>query len=214
MLWSILLFSHPVIPDSLQHCGLQQARTPNSRVCPSSCSLQQWCGPAISSSDALFYFCPQSSVVSETFPMSRLFTSDDQNTGALASASVLPMSEYSGLISFKMDWLTSLLYKGLSGVFSSTTVQRHLFIWRSAFFMVQVSQPYMTTEKTIALTIWTSIDRVMSLLFDTLSRFVIAFLPRSNCLLISWLQSPFTVILEPRRRSLSLLPPFPLLFAL
>ena len=97
----------------------------NSRVCPSSCSLQQWCCPAISSSDALFYFCPQSSVVSETFPMSWLFTSDDQNTGALALASVLPMSEYSGLISFKMDWLTSLLYKGLSGVFSSTTVQRH-----------------------------------------------------------------------------------------
>ena len=76
------------------------------------------------SSDA-FSFCPQSFPASGTFPMSRLFTSDDQNTGALASASVLPMSEYSGLITFKMDWLTSLLYKGLSGVFSSTTVQRH-----------------------------------------------------------------------------------------
>ena len=73
-------------------------------------------------------------------------------------------------------------------------------LWRYAFFMVQLSQLYVTTGKTIALTIWTFVSRVMSLLFNTLSRFVIAFLPRSNHLLISWLQSPSTVILEPKRR--------------
>ena len=117
-------------------------------------------------------------------------------------------------VDFPYDWLVwSPCYPRDSQESSPAQFEGIRFLV-SAFFMVQVSQPYMTTEKTIALTIWTSIDRVMSLLFDTLSRFVIAFLPRSNCLLISWLQSPFTVILEPRRRSLSLLPPFPLLFAL
>ena len=117
MLWSILLlFSHPVIPDSLQPCGLQHARTPclspSPRVCPSSCLLHQWCCPGISSSDTLFYFCPQSSPVSGTFPMSWLFASDEQNTGASASASVLPMSEYSGLIPFKIDWFDLLSVQG------------------------------------------------------------------------------------------------------
>ena len=95
----------------------------------------------------------------------------------------------------RLTGLISLLSKGLSGVFSSTTV------WRcSAFFTVQLSQPYVTTGKTIALTIRTSVGRVMSLLCNTLSRFVIAFLPRSNRLLISWLQSPSAVILEPKKR--------------
>ena len=131
--------------------------------------------------------------------MSHLFASDDQNTGDSASASV-PSSEYSGWSPLGLTGLIPLLSKGLSGVFSSTTVQRHLFIWHSGFFMVQVSQPYMTTGKTIALTIQTSVGRVMSLLFNTLPRFVIAFLPKSNCLLISWLQSPSAVILEPKKR--------------
>ena len=84
----------------------------------------------------------------------------------------------------------------------------------SAFFMVQLSHLSMTTGKTIALTTWTFVSKEMSLLFDTLSRFVIAFLSRSGCLLISWLQSLFTVILEPRRENLSLLLLFPLLFAM
>ena len=73
-------------------------------------------------------------------------------------------------------------------------------LWHSAFFTVQFSQPYMTTGKTIALSIWTFVSRVMSLLCNTLSRFIVAFLPRSNCLLISWLQSLSTVILEPKKR--------------
>ena len=94
----------------------------------------------------------------------------------------------------------SLLSKGLSRVFSGTTVQKLSILWRSAFFMVQLSHLYMTTGKTIALTLWTSVGKVISLLFNTLSRFVVAFLPRSNCLLISRLKSPSAVILEPKRR--------------
>ena len=84
----------------------------------------------------------------------------------------------------------------------------------SAFFIAQFSHPYMTTGKTVALTVWTFIGKVMALFYNTLSRFVKAFLPRSNCLLISWLQSPSAVILEPRKENWSLFPLFPLLFAM
>ena len=98
-------------------------------------------------------------------------------------------------------WI-SLQSKGLSRVFSNTTVQKHQFfgaqlLWCSAFFMVQLSHPYMTTGKTIALTRWTFVGKVISLLFNMISRLVIIFHPRSKRLLISWLQSPFAVILEP-----------------
>ena len=91
------------------------------------------------------------------------------------------------------------------GVFDFSSFLRHhsskaSILWRSAFFTVQLSVPYMITGKTTALTIWTYVGRIMSLLFNTLSRFVIAFLPRSDCLLISWLQSPPTVIFEPKKR--------------
>ena len=90
--------------------------------------------------------------------------------------------------------------KGLSRVFSNNTVQKASTLQHSAFFMVQLSHLYMTTGKTIALTIWTFVSRVMSLLFNMLSRFIIAFLPRSKNLLISWLESPSAVILEPKKR--------------
>ena len=92
------------------------------------------------------------------------------------SFSISPSNEYSGLISFRMTGLISLLSKGLSRVFSNTTVQKHqFFVWHSAFFIVQLSHPYMTTGKTIALTTWTFVDKVMSLLFNMLSRLVILF---------------------------------------
>ena len=93
-------------------------------------------------------------------------------------------------------WI-SLQTKGFSRVFSNTTVQTT--VQCSAFFIVQLSHPYMTTGKTIALTRWTFVDKVMSLLFNMLSRLVTTYLPRSNCLLISWLYSPFAVILEPQK---------------
>ena len=116
--------------NSLRPHGLQHARPPcpssSPRVCPSSCSLHWWCHQAISSSDTLFCFCHQSCPASLTFPMSQLFASDDQNTGASASASVLPM-KIQGSSPFRLTGSISLLSKGLSGVFSSTPVGRHWF---------------------------------------------------------------------------------------
>ena len=108
-------------------------------------------------------------------------------------------SEYSGLISFRMDWFDLLavqetLKSLLQHHSSKASVLRH-----SAFFMAQLSHPHKTTGKTIALTIWTFVGKVMSLFFNTLSRFAIAFLPRSKRLLISWMQSPSAVILEPKK---------------
>ena len=115
------------------------------------------------------------------------------------SFSVSLSNEYSGLISFRIDWFDLLSVQGslkslLQHYSSKASILRH-----SAFFIVQLSHPYMTTGKTIALTIQTFICKVMSLLYNTLSRFVIAFLPRSKRLLILWLQSQATVILEPKK---------------
>ena len=110
--------------------GLQYTRppcpSPSPEVCPSSFPLHQWCHPAISSSDALFSFCLQPFPASGTFPMGHLFTSDDKNTGASASALVLPVNSQ-GWPPLRLTGLISLQSKGLSGVFSSTTVQRHRF---------------------------------------------------------------------------------------
>ena len=130
------------------------------------------------------------------------------------SISISPSNEYSGLISFRMDWSDLLTVQGtLKGLLqhhsSKASVLRH-----SAFFMVQLSHLYMTTGKTIALTRWTSSSKIITLLFNMLSRFVIDFLPTSKHLLISWLQSPCAVILEPPKLSLSLFPLFPHLFTM
>ena len=113
--------------------------------------------------------------------------------------SINPSSEYSGLISFRMDWLDLLAVQGTLKSLLQHHSSKASILWRSAFFIVQLSHPYMTTGKTIALTRWTFVGKVMSLPFDMLSRLVIAFLPRSKHLLISWLQSPFAVILEPKK---------------
>ena len=116
------------------------------------------------------------------FPMSQLFASSGQSIGA--SASVLPVNIQG---CFPLGWTDLILhFKGLLRVFSSTTIQKHQRLWHSAFLMVQFSHPYMTTGETIALTIWTFVGKVMSLLFNMLSRLVIAFLPRSKCLLMSF----------------------------
>ena len=111
------------------------------------------------------------------------------------SFSISPSSEYSEWTSFRIDWLISLLSKSLFQHHSLKTST----LWHSAFFLFQLSHTHMTTGKTIALIIWTFVGKVMSLLFNMLSRFVITSLPRSKCLLISWLQSPSAVILEPRK---------------
>ena len=109
-----------------------------------------------------------------------------------------PSSEYSGPISFRMDWLNLLAVQGTLKSLLLTPQFKIINFQHQAFFMVQLSHPYMTTGKTITLTRQTFVGKVMSLLFNMLSRFVIAFLPRSKRILISWLQSPFAVILEPR----------------
>ena len=110
-----------------------------------------------------------------------------------------PSNEYSGLISFRMNWLDLLAVQETLKNLLQHHSSKASILWCSAFFIVQLSHPYMTTGKTIALTRWTFVGKVMSLLCNMLSRLVITFLPRSNCLLISWLQSPSAVILEPRK---------------
>ena len=113
------------------------------------------------------------------------------------SFSISPSNEYSGLISFRMDWLDLLAVQGTLKSLLQHHSSKASILQHSAFFMVQLSHPYMTTGKTIALTIWTFAGKVMSLLFNILSKLLIAFLPRSKCLLISWLQTLSVVILEP-----------------
>ena len=115
------------------------------------------------------------------------------------SFSISPSNEYSGLISFRMDWFDLLAVQGTLKSLLQHHSSKASVLRCSAFFVVQLSHPYLTTEKTIALTRQTFVGKAMFLLFNMLSRLVIVFLPRSKHLLISWLQSPYTVILEPKK---------------
>ena len=127
---------------------------------------------------------------------------------------ISPSNEHPGLISFRMDWLDFLAVQGtLKSLFQHHSLKASI-LQCSAFFIAQLSHPYMTTGKTIALTRWTFVGKVTSLLFNMLPRLVITFLPRSKCLLISWLQSPSAVILEPRKIKSALFPLFTQLFAM
>ena len=169
----LLLFSHPVLCDSLWPHGLHHVKPscPSSSpgTCPSSCSLHWWCHPAISSSNALFSFCPLS-------PRIRNFSSESSVHIKWPkywsfSCSISPSSEYSGLISLKIDWFDLLAVQGTFRSLLQHHSSKASIFWLSAFFMVQLSQPYVTTGKTISLTIWTFVGKVMPLLFNTLSRF-------------------------------------------
>ena len=184
----LLLFSRPVMSDSLWPHGLQHIRppcpSPSPKVCPSSCPLHRWCHPAISSSDALFSFCPQSFPASGTCPMSQLFSSDDQNTGASASSSVLPRN-IQGWFHLRLTGLIPLLFKGLSEVFSSTTVWRHQFFGvLSSLLSSSHNRTWQLGRPQISLD-YTHLYRQRHYVsaFKALSRFVIAFVPRSNHLL-------------------------------
>ena len=115
------------------------------------------------------------------------------------SFNISPSNAHPELISFRMDWLGLLIVQGTLNSLLQHHSSKSLILCHSAFFIVQLSHPYMTTGKTIALTRWTFVGKVMSLLFNMLSMLVIAFLPRSKCLLILWLQSPSAVILEPKK---------------
>ena len=198
LLFSSVQFSLSIMSNSLWPHEPQHARPPCSsptpRVYSDSCPLSRWCHPAISSSVVPFSSCLQSLPASESFPMSQLFASGGQSIRVSASISVFPMNTQDWSPLGWTGWI-SLQSKGLSRVFSNTTVQKH-HIQCSAFFIVQLTS-YMTTGKTTTLTKGTSVGKVMSLFFNTLSRLVITCLPRSKHLLISWLQSPSAVIRAP-----------------
>ena len=150
-----------------------------------------------------FILCRPLHLLPSIFPSTRVFSNESvlcirwPNYWSF-SFSISPSSEYSGLISFRMDWLDLLSVQGTL----KSLLQHHSsksILWHSAFFIIQLSHPYRTTGKTIALTRWTFVGKVMSLLFNMLSKLVKAFLPRSKHFLISWLQSPSAVILEPKK---------------
>ena len=161
-----------------------------------------------SSSVVPFSSCFQPFPASGSFPMNQFFASGGQNIYSSFSFSISPSSEYSGLISFRIDWF-DLAVQGTLKSFLQHHSSKTSILWRLAFFIVQLSRPYMTMGKIIALTIQTFVGKVMSLLFNTVSRFVIALLPRSRHLLISWLQSVSTVILEPKERKSVTVSAFP-----
>ena len=145
-----------------------------------------------------FSSCLQSFPESGSFPMKSVLCIRWPKYWSF-SFSLSPSSDYSGLISFRIDWLDLLaVQRTLKSLFQHHSSKASILLC-SAFFIVQLSHPYMTTGKTIALTRWTFVDKVMSLLFNMLSRLGIAFLPRSTHLLISWLQLPSAVILEPKK---------------
>ena len=185
--------------DSLRPHGLQHARlpcpSPTPGVCSNSCPSSWWCYQTISSSVIPFSSCLQSSSIRVFFSESVLHIRWPECWSFILSIS--PSNEYSGLISFRIDWLD---LRADQGTLKSLLQQHHSkasTLWCSAFFMVQLSHPYTITGKTIALTGQTFVGKVMSLLFNMASKLIIAFLPSSKCLLISLLQSPSAVILEP-----------------
>ena len=194
-------FSRSVESYSLRPHGPQHARppcpSPTPRVYSNSCP---WVGDAIQLSHPLLPVLLLPSI----FPSIRVFS----NESVLHirwpkywsfSFSISPSNEYSEVISFRTDWFVLLAVQGTLKSLLQYHSSKASILQSSAFFTVQLSHPYMTTGKTIALTRWTFVGKVMSLLFNMLCRLVIAFLPRSKHLLISWLQSPSTVILEPKK---------------
>ena len=165
--------------NSLQPHGLQHARPPcpstTPRVYANSCPLSQWCLPTISSSVVPISSHLQSFSASGSFLMSQLFASGCQSIVWSFRLNISPSNEYSGLISFRMDWLDLLAVRGTFKSLFQHHSSKASILWRSAFFMIQLSYPYMTIGKTIALTRQTFVGKVMSLLFNMLSRLVIVF---------------------------------------
>ena len=191
------------MPNSLQSHEPEHARPPcplpTPRVHPNQCPSSWWGHPTISSSVVPFSSRPQSFPTSGSFRMSQLFLCIGVSKYWSFSFKISHSNEHPGLISFRMDWLDLLAVQGTLKSLLQHHSSKASILWSSAFFMVQLSHPYMTAGKNKALTIWTFVGKVMFLLFNMLSRLVKTFLPRSKCLLISWLQSPSAVILEPKK---------------
>ena len=195
-------FSHSVMSDSLWPQGLQHARHPCPTPTP-GVLLKLMSIESVMPSNHLI-LCHSLLLLPSIFQSIRVFSNESVlHTRWLKywsfSFSISPSKEHSGLISFRMDWLDLLAVQGTLKSLLQHHSSKASILWRSAFFIVQLSHPYMTTGKTIASTRWTFVGKVMSLLLNMLSRLVITFLPRSKRLLISWLQSPAAVILEPKK---------------
>ena len=208
-------FSCSVMSKSLQPHGLQHCRCPLS-ITKSQSLLKLMSIQSVMPCKHLILYRPLL-LLPSIFPSIRVFS----NESVLHimwprywsfNFSISPSNEHPGLISFRMDWLDLLAVRGTLKSLLHNHSSKESVLQHSAFFIVQLSHPYMITGKTIALTRWTFVDKVKSLLFNMLSRLVIAFLLRSKHLLIPWLNSPSAVILEPKK-SLSQFPPFPHLFA-
>ena len=193
-------FSRSVVSNSLRPHESQHARppcpSPTPGVYSNSCPSGRWCHPAFLSSVIPFSSCPQSLPASGSFPMSQPFAWGGQSIGVSALASVLPMNTQDWSPLEWTSWI-SLQSKGLSRVFSNTTVEKHQFFCSQLSSHSNSHIHIWPLEKPIALTRQTFVGKVMSLLFKMLCRLIITFLPRSKHLLISWLQSPSAVILEP-----------------
>ena len=186
-------FSRSVVSNTVRPHEPQHARPPcpfpTPGVYPNPCPSSRWCHPTISSSRSLL-------LLPSIFPSIRVFS----NESALRirwpkywsfGFNISPSNEHPGLISFRMDWLDLLAVQGTLKSLLQHHSSKTSILWHSPFFIVQFTHPYMTTGKTIALTQWTFVGKVMSLLFNVLSRLVITFLPRSKHLLISWLNLQF-----------------------
>ena len=180
----LLLFSCLVVSDSSRSHGLQYARlpcpSPSPRACSNACTLSQWGHPTISSS-----------VVPSMFPSIRIFS--NELTLHLRwpkywsfSLSISPSNEYSESISFRIDWFDLLAVQGAHNSLLQHHSSKASILWHSAFFMVQLSHPHMTTWKTITLTVWTFVSQVMFLLFSTLSVFVITSI-QVLCSFLNWI---------------------------
>ena len=186
--------------DSLWPHGLQHARLSSLSLSPWVCSNSS----IESMPSSHFILCFPLLLLPLIFSRIRVFS----NESVLCirwpkywsfNFSIRPSSEYSGLISFRVDWLDLLAVHGTLKSLHQHHSSKASILWCSAFFIVQLSHLYMTTGKTIALTRWTFVNQVMSLLFNMLSKLIIFFPPRSKHLLISWLQSSSVVILEPKK---------------
>ena len=195
--FSSVQFSHSVVSDSLRPHGLQQACQDSLSITNSRSPLKLMSIESVMPPSHLI-LCLPLLLLPSIFPSIRVFS----NESVLGirwpkywsfSFSNSPSNEYSGLISFRMDWLDLLAVQGTLKSLLQHHISKASIPQCSAFFIVQLSHPHMTTGKTIALTRWTFVGKVMSLLLNMLSRFIITFLPRSKHLLISWLQSPSAV---------------------
>ena len=195
----LLLLGHSIMSDSLQPltAACKASLFTISGSFSNSCPLRWWCHPTISSSNVYPLL-----LLPLIFPSISVFS----NESVLHirwpkywsfGFSISPSNKYSRLISFRMDCFDLLAVQGMLKSLFQHHSSKASILWHSAFFTVQLLHPYMTTGKTIALSRWTFVDKVIPLLFNSLSRLVITFLSRCKCLLISWLQSPSAVILEP-----------------